>query len=497
MKDIGQSFRQKGLFGIMAGALGSVALTACNPGVAEQQHPNILMIAIDDLNDWIGVMNVHPNALTPNIDKLAERGTLFTNAHISAPLCGPSRASLLSGLRPSTTGIYGQVHYPLLIQNPVLENITFLPKYMADHGYATFSTGKIFHEGSPKEVFDFVGVERTNFGPKPAERVAYTPPPGHSTSTDWGAFPDKDEDMPDWQSAEWAIQQINNEHDKPFFLSVGFVRPHVPLFVPQKWFDMHPLEGVMLPLNMEGQLERLSETSRRFADLPQMPKMEWMKHEMRWEKSVQAYLASCTFVDHCVGRVLDALANSPHADNTIIILFSDHGYHLGTKGIWAKHTLWEESTRIPLIIATPEGIRDQRSHRPVGLINLYPTITELAGIPANTSNEGKSLVPLLNNTDAPGYEYALTTHGYENHAIRDERWRYIRYEDGTEELYDHFTDPREWKNLAGMSQFKFILTQMRGRLPESNAVTDPNAKPGMDYNNYLLELYERTRADKQ
>jgi arylsulfatase A-like enzyme len=465
---------------------------------ADENRPNILMIAIDDLNDWVGAMNAHPNARTPNIDALAETGTLFTNAHAAAPLCGPTRAAILSGLRPSTTGIYGHNDLDAILENPHIAETTLLPFYFREHGYKLLATGKIFHEGSPLAAFDEVGLEQRDFGPRPARRVrlSYVPPEGTHTSTDWGVFPETDEEMPDYRSAQWAIEQLGKQHDRPFFLSVGFVRPHVPWYVPQKWFDLHPLEEIVLPLHREDQFDDLPETAKRFSVLPAFPKMEWMREEQRWEKSVQAYLASVSFVDYYIGEILDALAQSPYADNTIVMLWSDHGYHLGQKGIWAKHTLWEESTRIPMIIARPGDNQPRQSHRPVDHLDIYPTLLELANLPPNPSNEGRSLVPLLDDPEAEGFEAALTTHGYGNHAVRTLRWRYIRYEDGAEELYDHFVDPNEWKNLAGRAQYEKIIAELRNHLPDTDAAWDPLSVRGADYNDYFSELLERTRADR-
>jgi arylsulfatase A-like enzyme len=466
-------------------------LTALKAIAQDKNHPNILMIIVDDLNDWVGYMNAHPQALTPNLDRLADRGTIFTNAHAAAPLCGPTRASILSGLRPSSTGIYGHSNYATFLSNPHIEEAELLPKYFERHGYKTLSTGKVFHTGSPQALFEEVGTERSDFGPRPAQRMAYTPPSGSGTSTDWGAYPERDELMPDYEYAQWAVEQLQQEHDRPFFMSVGFVRPHVPWFVPKKWFDMHPLEHIVLPLHSDHQFNDLPPTALRFSELPVMPKMEWMLQEKRWEASVQAYLASITFVDHYVGFVLDALEASPHADNTIIVFYSDHGYHLGTKGIWAKHTLWEESTRIPMIIRRPEDAYPTRTHKPVNHLDIYPTLLDLAGLPQRPGNEGLSLVPLLDNPEAEGFNASITTHGFGNHSVRTERWRYIRYEDGSEELYDHWSDQREWTNLAGNQQYARIIVQLAAFLPEQDELWDPGTLRGTDYNDYFLEIIER------
>jgi arylsulfatase A-like enzyme len=419
------------------------------------------------------------------MDRLANRGYLFTNAHAAAPLCGPTRAAMLTGMYPSTTGIYGQNSYNVIKANPVAGKVELLPEYFSNQGYLTMATGKIFHEGSPARAFDIVGQERRDFGPYPPKRFAYNPPENASTSTDWGAWPEQNEDMPDWQNALWAAEKLEQDFEKPFFMSVGFVRPHVPFYVPQEWFDLHPIEKVVLPRNKEGVMESLPVTSQRFAYNPAMPQMEWMKNEQRWEKSVQAYLASVTFVDHCVGMVLDALENSQYANNTIVFLWGDHGYHLGEKGLWSKHTLWERSTRMPLIISLPNQKDAKVINRPVNQIDFYPTLVEMAGLHQYPSNEGKSLVPLFSDHGAPGFDASITTHGYGNHSVRTERWRLIKYTDGTEELYDHHADPHEENNLASDPRTESILKELRRFLPASSAPVDPAAR--LDYNDYFRE----------
>ncbi len=460
-------------------------------------RPNILLILIDDLNDWIGAMDGHPNARTPHLDRLAARGTLFTNAHAAAPLCGPARAALLSGLRPSTTGIYGHNNLATLRRNTIIGGLPLLPEYFADHGYKTLATGKVFHEGSPAAAFGAVGVRTTDFGPSPPQRLAYTPPEGGGTLTDWGAFPAADEAMPDHRSARWAAERLQEHHDRPFLLCVGFVRPHVPWTVPQAWFDLHPLETIVRPPFRADDLDDLPQTARRFSELPMMPSVEWMKQEQRWEKSVQAYHASVTFVDHQVGVVLAALEQSPHAADTIIVLLSDHGYHLGEKGIWAKHTLWERSTRIPMIIARPGDDTGRRTRRPANHVDVFPTLIDLAGLPPVARHDGKSLAPLLDDPEAGGYHASITTHGYGNHSVRTERWRYIRYDDGAEELYDHAEDPNEWHNLASQSRHADTIRELRAHLPAVNAPWMAETKAGSHYNDYLGQLYQRTRDDRQ
>lgn len=425
-------------------------------------RPNILMIAADDLNDWVSPLGGHPQTITPNFDRLAEMGTRFTNAHCQAPLCGPSRASIFTGLYPSTTGIYVHVKDTEIKQtHPAARDAAFMTHYFKQHGYATMGAGKLLHNGAGAGLLDSYGGYK-EFGPRPASKMNYD---SNGTSTDWGAYPDSDFQMPDYHVAEFAVQQLQKEHDKPFFLAIGFNRPHVPWHVPQKWFDRIDLELIELPPYLEDDLDDAPAISRLIHDMEPMPKTQWLIDNGIWKEMLQAYLACVTFVDHQLGRVMDALEQSPYADNTVIVLWSDHGYHLGEKNIVSKMSLYEESSRVPLIFAGPGVQQAGICNRPAGLIDLYPTLVELAGLPQNPANEGRSLAPLLKDP-AAGWEYpALTFWGQDNTAVRTERYRYIRYEDGSEELYDHSNDPNEWHNLASSPDTQAIRKRLAGFIP--------------------------------
>ena len=455
-----------------------------------QAQPNVLFIAVDDLNDWVGFLGGHPNAKTPNMDRLAERGVVFANAHCQAPICGPSRASLMTGLLPSTTGIYGQIKdQDIRKAGESARKATFLFEYFRDQGYKTMAVGKLFHSHVPEGTVDESGGRVAGFGPKPPKRLKWD---RAKTSTDWGAFPERDEQMPDYASARWAVGRLKQRHEKPFLLAVGFLRPHVPWHVPPKWFDMHPPGTLTTPPYLSDDYDDLPEIAKRVAAVPMMPTADWAIESGEWKNIVQAYLASVSFVDHYVGQVLDALDESPYAENTIIVLWSDHGYHIGEKNRFAKHSLWEEATHAPLAFSGP-GIEGGRVVRKaVGLIDIYPTLLDLAGLPANPANEGHSLRPLIENADADWPYAALTTYGRNNHSVRTERYRYIRYEDGSEELYDHESDPNEWRNLAGDAAFAAVKERLRGRLPAVNAPW--SAVSPYDYNDYLAEAFRRQRA---
>ena len=268
-------------------------------------------------------------------------------------------------------------------------------------------------------------------------------------------------------------EQLFLEHDKPFFMAVGFVLPHVPWFAPQEWFDLHPLDSIQLPPYLENDMDDIPGIGKQIAEMLHMPTAEWMKENDEWKKVVQAYLATVSMVDYCVGHVLRALEESGHAENTIVILWSDHGYHLGEKNRFAKQSLWERSTRMPLVIAAPGFSGGQSVGAPASLLDVYPTLLDLCGLPPNPGNEGVSLVPLMKNPDKEWPHYAITTYGENNHSVRSERYRYIRYEDGSEELYDHQADSDEWTNLAGNPEYASIKADLKKALPDVNTAWSP------------------------
>ncbi len=468
----------------------AVVLPLANPLCQPAAKPNMLFIAIDDLNDWVGCLDGHSQARTPNIDRLAKRGTLFVNAHCQGPICGPSRASLLSGYYPHVTGIYQQPAGKAMEKDKTFFHGQMVSHYFADHGYRTLAVGKITHGYPAKLAFDSYGGKFAGSGPKPSggRRFNYHLPnvPWTGTQTDWGAFPDREEEMSDHKSADWAVERLAEESKQPFFLAVGFVRPHVPFYVPQKWFDLFPLGDVQLPPVRNDDLLDVPEISRRIHELPKYPGLAFLQKNdnEQFRKCVQAYLACVAFVDHQVGRVLDALDTGPHAADTVVVLFSDHGYHLGEKDRVSKHSLWEESSRVPLVVAPAKsqgeqfGKAGQLCSKPVGLIDLYPTMLQMCGLPAKKSNQGDSLVPLLKNPSANWRFSTLTTYARGNHTLRSERYRYLRFEDGSEELYDHAEDPNEWTNLATRLKYTKLLKQFRKELPAKEAPYHPSVRSG-------------------
>ncbi len=449
-------------------------------------HPNILMIAADDLNDWVSPLGGHPQTLTPNFDRLAEMGTRFSNAHCQAPLCGPSRASIFTGLNPSSTGIYVHVKDNEIKQaHPVTQSAIFMTHYFKQHGYKTMGAGKLLHGGAGAGLLDTYGGYK-DVGPRPPKKFNYD---SNGTSTDWGAYPETDFKMADYHVASFAMDELTKEHDQPFFLAIGFNRPHVPWYVPKKWFDKIDESTVETPPYLKDDLADAPAISRLIHTMDPTPSTEWLIENGLWQEMVHAYLACVTFVDHQLGRVLDALEQSRYADNTIVVLWSDHGYHLGEKNIVAKMTVYEESTRVPLIFAGNGITRDAICNRPAGLIDLYPTLVELAGLPANPQNEGHSLVPLLENPDLAWDHPALTFWGQDNTAVRTERYRYIRYEDGSEELYDHSNDPNEWHNLATSPDTQSIREKLARYIPG-------NQQPMSRFCRFPWNAYWREKTDE-
>jgi len=437
--------------------------------------PNILFIAIDDQNDWVGALGGHPQARTPHIDALARQGTLFTNAHAQAPLCNPSRTSLMTGLRPSTTGIYGLAPWYRDLEE--WKDVVSLPRYLAQHGYTTYSAGKVYHGGYGRQEGDdefHVLGPGASVGARPESKLVDTP--AKHPLMDWGTFPHRDEDKGDWQVASWAVEQLRQKPEEPFFLSAGLFLPHVPLYVTQKWYDMYPEETLQLPPILPGDRD----DTPRFSwylhwRLPE-PRLRFLQEADELRNIVRCYLASTSFVDSQVGRILDALGASGMEESTIVVLWSDHGYHLGEKLISGKNSLWDRSTRVPLIFAGPGVTAGAKTHRPAELLDIYPTLVELAGLPEKDGLEGISLVPQLKDADAPRERPAITTHNHDNHGVRSEDWRYIRYADGSEELYDMRTDPNEWHNLAGVPEMAGVLAEHRRWLPPASAKPAPGSK---------------------
>lgn len=448
--------------------LAGAAIAAARPA----GRRNVLFIAIDDLNDWVGCLGGHPDVRTPNLDRLAARGLLFTNAHCAAPLCNPSRAALMTGLRPSSTGVYDN-NQPFR-KAAVARGAVTLPQYFMANGYRVVGGGKIYHGSfpDPESWQEYFPSQRQTQPPDPVPPQRPVNGIPNAAHFDWGPLDVPDSEMGDWKVAEWARRELARRHDRPFFLAVGFFRPHLPWYVPRKYFEMYPEEKVTLPLVKDDDLDDIPPIGRKFA-LAQGDHQKVIQYG-QWRKAVQGYLASISFVDAQVGRVLEALDEGPNAQDTVIVLWSDHGWHLGEKLHWRKFALWEEATHNVLILVAPGVTRaGGRCSRPVSLMDIYPTLVELCELPPRGGLEGVSLMPLVRNPAAPWERPALTTYLRGNHSVRSERWRYIRYSDGTEELYDHLNDELEWHNLAGRPQYHAIKQELARWLPPADAPDSP------------------------
>lgn len=440
--------------------LGTLLVHGC---LAQAKKPyNVLFIAVDDMNDWIGPFGGYEGIITPHLDRLAKKGVVFKRAYCSAPACNPSRASLLTGIRPSTSGVYHN-NQPW---RPVLPDAVTLPQYFTAHGYDVKGAGKIFHN-----TYNDPASWPAYF-PVPASPIPEKAPVNGFDHFDWSPVREGDEEMGDYLVVNQGVDFLKDRHDKPFFLAIGLTRPHLPWYVPQKYFDMYPLSGIKKPNVIANDLADVPAAGVKIAK-PKGDHKFIVTHN-QWEKAVQGYLASITFSDGQIGRLLDALEKSEYASNTIIVLFGDHGWHLGEKEHWRKFALWEEAARVPFIVSVP-GVSKPNSvsERTVNLLDIYPTLVDLCGLPDKQELEGNSLAPLLRNPKAVWKYPSVTTHGKNNHAVRSERWRYIRYEDGSEELYDHDKDPQEWHNLASEAAYASVKTDLAKWLPKVNAADAP------------------------
>jgi arylsulfatase A-like enzyme len=469
----------------LSGAVGAIVIACLADRVAWAEDspaagarpPNVLFIAVDDLNDWIGPLGGHPQAITPHLDQFAAQSVNFRNAHCQAPICNPSRVSLLTGTLPSSSGIY-YLGPPLRDAQATRRAVT-LPQHFARCGYSTTGAGKIFHVEGPQE-FQTYGGPFGGFGPRPPFNLNC----GHVNPLwDWGPFPERDDQLADAHLADWTCQQLRQPPDQPFFLACGFYRPHVPLYVPQKWFDLYPLDAIQLPAHLEDDLGDVPAYGQDLSWSAVAPRHRWMVDQDQWRRAVQAYLASVSFVDAQIGRILETLRQSDLNQNTVVVIWSDHGFHLGTKQRWGKRSLWEASTRVVLMIDAPGHLSRIACDRPVGLIDLYPTLIELCGLDPVMGLDGQSLVPLLQDPDRDWIRPALTTFGQHNHAVRSQHFRYITYADGTEELYDHRHDPHEFVNLVGHEDYRKVVDEHRRWLPQLNQPLAPgsvhaDARPG-------------------
>jgi arylsulfatase A-like enzyme len=434
-----------------------IATLAAGVSADEMSRPNVLMIAVDDLNHWVGYLGRNRQTSTPNIDRLARRGVRFERSYCAAPVCNPSRAALLSGLRPSTSGVYGNNDD----WRRVIPIDQTLPTTLRRAGYLVAGAGKIYHTAytRPEEWDEYppdVDRDPKPEGDRGVGGIKFAP------------LDCDDDAMRDAATVRFGVEQLSKQHDRPFFLAIGLHKPHMPWNVPRKYYDLHPLDSIELPPTKAGDLDDLPAMGVKFAGA--RGDHADILASGRWKDAVQGYLAAISFCDAMIGRLLEALDASAYRENTIIVFWGDHGWHLGEKEHWRKFALWEEATRAPLIWVVP-GVTQPNSvcRRTVDFMSIYPTLCELTGITTPAHVEGKSIRTLLSEPDASWEMPALTTHEKDNHAVRSEGWRYIRYADGGEELYDEAADPYEWTNLAKNAELAAVRRDLQRHLPINSA----------------------------
>ncbi len=462
---------------VIAAAIMTVAVPwPASAQAARASGPNVLFISIDDLNDWIEPLGGHPQARTPNLQKLAERGVTFTRAYCQAPSCNPSRTSLMTGLRPSTTGVYGNTD----AWRRTLPDTVTLPQHFMLHGYEVLGGGKTFHGPQNESESWEAYYQFKGFLHPPTTPANGIPNTAHF---DWSGIDADPAETADTKLAAWAEDYLSRKHNRPFFLAVGFYRPHLPWFAPQEHFALFPPDRTELPSVLDGDTD----------DVPRSALRSFRDHNNvtahgEWRKAVAGYLACINYADANVGRVLRALDQGPNADNTIIVVWSDHGWQLGEKKQWRKFTLWERSARVVMMLAGPGvSARNRKSGRTVELLDLYPTLVDLCDLPKRPELEGRSLRPLLANPDAPWDKPAITSLAQNRVSVRTERYRYTRYQDG-EELYDHQNDPLEWSNLAGNADHAETKARLAKLLPK-----EPVDRTGIQFSD--LTESERRLAD--
>ena len=479
----------------IAGATLAFPSLAKVAGGKNGRKQNVLFISIDDLNDWIEPLGGHPQASTPNLKRFAEQSVNFTHAYCPSPSCCPSRTAIMTGLAPYTSGVYSNYQD----WREVIKDYTSIGKCFRENGYYSAGAGKIYHYHmvDPSCWDEYWPSQKKNMPDEylPQKHAANYDPEKSIYRTvnmpefenmykmfDWASLNIDDSLMGDYRSVEQVSRQLRKDHDKPFFLACGIYRPHVPWYVPEKYFDMFPLETVKLPKVLENDLDDVSE---RVKDIARRGG-GYHKHVLeagQWKQAVQGYLASIAFADAMFGRLLDALETSRYSDNTIVIVWSDHGWQLGEKEHWRKFALWENILRSVLMIKVPKGTvglsqgskNGMPCDRIVSLQDIYPTLVSLCGLEARSDIDGNSIVPLLANPKAKWDHPAVATYDFNEFSVRTERFRYSVYIDGSEELYDHTEDPNEWTNLATNPQYAKTKKRLRKHIPENPTLLAPTS----------------------
>lgn len=477
-----------------------LCLSATIASATDAKRPNVLFLISDDLNNLLGCYG-DKLAKTPHLDRLAARGVLFQKAYCTFPLCGPSRNALLTGLYPNSTGILGNAQ----IFRQTIPNQQSMPQVFRNNGYFAGRIGKLYHYNVPKSIgtngHDDPGSWELELNPAGVDRLEEEPKifsllPGQFGATlSWYASPKADQlhtDALEAEDAEWVLERCAKKQDRPFFLSVGFFRPHTPYVSPKSYFDLHPAADMPV---VEGVKEDQTDIPPP-ALASRHKEQDEMSDDLR-RQCRQAYNASISFMDAQVGRIVGALDRLGLSDNTIIVFTSDHGYHVGEHGLWQKQSLFEESARVPLLIVAPNVSKKETVvTSPVSHIDLFPTLAELCGVKTPDNVQGQSLVPLLKDSTQTGRGWAITqvvrggnanNKRFFGYSLRTPRWRYTEWDEGAKgrELYDHDTDPREITNLASdPAQAKTVedlsrqlQAAVKSTFPPSGVT--PEIKPGL------------------
>jgi arylsulfatase A-like enzyme len=452
-------------------------LLGCSPAAEIEliEHPNVLFISLDDMNDWVGPLAGNDQTLTPSLDRLAQTSVNFTRNYAPSPGCNPSRSATLTGLHTYSSGMYS--NYQDWREVPALQAVPTLGQHFRNNGYYTAGAGKIFHyhQVDAKGWDDYYpSIEKPmpddDF---PAERPVNMPPFKYMYGMfDWAPLELEDEETADFETVSYITEQLGKKHDKPFFLAAGIYRPHLPWYVPQKYFDRFPLESIRRPKILEEDLADLGPVAHELIERGG----NYHKHVVeadQWEGAVQGYLASIAYADEMVGRLLQALEESPYADNTIVVVWSDHGWQLGEKQHWRKFALWENVIRTVLMIKVPKGLEAMPEGSANGvatanitsLLDIYPTLIDLCGLPERSDLDGRSLRSILEDPLEEVARPVITTYDYGSYSVRYGNWHYIRYIDDSEELYNLQEDPEEWYNLASNEEFSATKSELVAFLP--------------------------------
>ena len=473
-------------------------VTACAPD--KEQKPNVLFITVDDLNDWLGITKAHPLIKTPNLDRFFESAVYFSNAHCATPICQASRNAMLTGMAPSTTGWYSNYNQKTYEENNQISEVPHLSEWMKKNGYYTMAAGKIYHRGIADIKLDSLWNESLSlddwhwkkpdyfekyevnydkrFQPFPENGGKILSELGIKSGFSLTGGPAPVEELPDGKThdefiTDWAIDKLQESRDQPFYLAIGYHRPHVPYTAPAKYFDLYPIEKIELP-DIPGD---------EYVDVPIVAKAMALglihggDHaavmklgDQYWKELIQAYLACVSFVDHEIGRIINELEVTGLDKNTIVVLVSDHGQNLGEKKNWRKMCLWEESTKVPLAFRVPGITGGLQNGSPASLLDVYPTLMDLSGLKKPHHLMGKSLNSLIHNPGEKRETPVVTTWLYNNHSVRGERYRYTIYRDGGEEFFDHEEDPDEHQNLIENKEYIDLINWHKNYLPQNNAL---------------------------